>query len=364
MPVTDWQDGKGNVHFTDPGWSYIPGVSTAKKLDNIIIEKANKLVIGCDGDVFSEERPGCAALKALRDSLLNEGKNLANNAKFKYNENNVGEYFTITKADKKAPPKVKAAREELLQKFLDTLEAGGIPEGKKLHYKYVHSSIYGMMEEGYAGVIQLGKNGEVLAAGGIDAILSDSVHLNTLGSLGMGAGTKAMLLVMEYSRDTAKRKGNVTLYSSSDSVDWYTDVAGFDSKSGAADGRTLMNNTEKRLKIFGFSEKSTSGGKMKYPVVNLSRLEGESGDDYIKRVGGYSWKKDDESDEEYIERMKAQSIADNERRKNMPDLDEEFGIYGGLGGPGVEERNPGVREQIMKSNAYNVPWFKRLHPDF
>jgi hypothetical protein len=264
MQVTGWRDDKGVVHYTDPGWSYNPGVGAAKKLDDLIIEKANRLVIGCDGDVFSEEKPGCAALKALRDSLLNEGKTIAKTAKFKYNENEIGESFTIPFADKKTPPKVKAAREEVLQKFMDTLEAGGIPEGKTPHYKYIHSSIYGMMEENYAGVIQLGKNGEVLAAGGIDAILSDSVHLNTLGSLGMGAGKKVTLSVMEYSRDTAKRKGNVTLFSDSNpkTILWY-----------------------------------------------------------------------EENDEEYAARMAAQKIADTahrERTKNEPDLDEEFGIYGGV----------------------------------
>jgi hypothetical protein len=103
---------------------------------------------------------------------------------------------------------------------------------------------------------------------------------------------------------------------------------------------------------------------MKYPVIeNLARLEGETGDEYIDRVMKRNWQKDDESDEEYAERMAAQEIADTahwERTKDEPDLDEEFGIYGGLGGPGVEEENPGIREQIMKSNAYDVPWFKRL----
>jgi hypothetical protein len=170
----------------------------------------------------------------------------------------------------------------------------------------------------------------------------------------MGAGKKVMRAVMEYSRDIAKRKGNVTLFSESNTktIKWYEEN-GFISKQGESNGRILINNTKKRQEVFGFSEKTTSGGKMKYPVVeNLSPLEGETGDEYIDRVMKRNWQKNDENDEEYAARMAAQEIADTahwERTKNEPDLDEEFGICGGLGGPGVEERNPGVREQIMKN---------------
>lgn len=64
---------------------------------------------------------------------------------------------------------------------------------------------------------------------------------------------------------------------------------------------------------------------MKYPVIDRSFLPGETCDEWIDRLHGWSWQKDDESDEEWMERIAAQREADKETwRKGLSDDGELY----------------------------------------
>lgn len=71
MSVTGWKDAKGNIHFTDSGWSYNPGEGQKEQLEGLLFQRAAKQYSGCEGSSFALTG-GCAGRRAVFASILKE----------------------------------------------------------------------------------------------------------------------------------------------------------------------------------------------------------------------------------------------------------------------------------------------------